>query len=100
LDAEGHKIPLTAYGWGHCVRKPAQNALVNSDNYALLGLMAWLARQGRHNPETGAVIGGYTLRRRNLTADPITQTQIEFDAMDGYLHYYPDLTTPGDCQIS
>lgn len=58
--------------------------------------MAWFARQKRLDVQTGAINGGYTLRRMDPTADRKTRKEIEVDAMEGYLFFYHDITTPGN----
>jgi hypothetical protein len=81
------------------VAKPVKDALINADNYALLGIVAWLGRQGRPEAQwegTGQKSGGFTLQRQNPQADKATRKQIEADVKLGNIHFYHDITTPGN----
>jgi hypothetical protein len=98
-DLDGVPYESSPYGWDNCVRKDTRDALINPDNLAYLGSMSIFARIPRRNEQLGSseslAVGGFTLQRRRVgIVDTEEGAGIESDARAGYIHYYPDITTP------
>jgi hypothetical protein len=97
-DAKG----TLSYTWKNCRDMETKYSLINSDSFALLGLMALLARQRKPDLQTGDVndpstfSGGYTTQRLNPDASLSDKLKTLDNNNEGLLFFYPDISTPGN----